>query len=170
MNWNSERMSCDEARAAIADSVIVGSAGSEAALDAHIAACGECRGYREECRRLWSVLGTWMVVFALGYMTLALSRWLWLGCLIVVVAHLGGGGNWILSTYGLQRIVPDYVRGRVFSVDYMVSTVIIASSQVLAGSLADRVDPRWVSFGLGSLVLLYAVGWLSLTRSFRREA
>ena len=119
-------------------------------------------------RYLWSVLGTWMVVFALGYMALALSHWLWLGMLIVVVAHLGGGGNWILSTYGLQRIVPDYVRGRVFSVDYMISTVVIASSQVVAGSLADRVDPRWVSFGLGSAVLLYAVGWLVATRSFRR--
>jgi MFS family permease len=119
-------------------------------------------------RYLWSVLGTWMVVFALGYMLLPLSRWLWLGMLIVVVAHLGGGGNWILSTYGLQRIVPDHVRGRVFSVDYMISTVVIASSQALAGTLADRVDPRWVSFGLGSLVLLYAVGWLVATRSFRR--
>ena len=58
MNWNSETMSCDQARAAIADSVIVGSAGSEAARDAPNAACGECRGYREECRRLWSALGT----------------------------------------------------------------------------------------------------------------
>lgn len=119
-------------------------------------------------RYLWSVLGTSMVLFSVGYMTLALSHWLWLGMLIVVVAHLGGGGNWILSTYGLQRIVPDHVRGRVFSVDYMLSTVVIAVSQVTAGSLADRVDPRWVSFGLGSLVLLYAVGWLVATRRFRR--
>jgi MFS family permease len=120
-------------------------------------------------RYLWSVLGTWMVVFALGYMALALSPWLWLGAAIVVVAHLGGGGNWILSTYGLQRIVPDDVRGRVFSVDYMISTIVIATSQATAGALADRVDPRYVSFGLGSLVLLYAVGWLFATRRFRRE-
>jgi predicted MFS family arabinose efflux permease len=119
-------------------------------------------------RYLWSVLGTWMVVFALGYMALPLSHWLWLGMLIVGVAHLGGGGNWILSTYGLQRIVPDHVRGRVFSVDYMISTVIVATSQATAGALADRVDPRWISFGLGSLVLLYAVGWIVATRSFRR--
>jgi MFS family permease len=121
-----------------------------------------------EDRYLWSVLGAAMLLFALGYMTLALSHWLWLGMLIVAVAHLGGGGNWILSTYGLQRIVPDYVRGRVFSVDYMISTVVVATSQVTAGALADRADPRWVSFGLGSLVLLYAVGWLVATRPFRR--
>ena len=58
MNWNSERMSCDEARAAIADSVIVGSADADAAVDAHVATCAACRAYREECRRLWSELGT----------------------------------------------------------------------------------------------------------------
>jgi len=121
-------------------------------------------------RYLWSVLGAWMVVFALGYMALALSPWLWLGAIVVAIAHLGGGGNWILSSYGLQTIVPDHVRGRVFSVDYMISTLVIASSQALAGSLADRVDPRRVSFGLGSLVLLYAVGWLFATRSFRRPS
>ena len=120
-------------------------------------------------RYLWSVLGAWMVVFAAGYMALAVAPWLWVGLAIVVVAHLGGGGNWILSTYGLQSIVPDYVRGRVFSVDYMLSTLVIASSQVVAGVLADRVDPRWVSFGLGSMVLLYAVGWLVATRRFRVE-
>lgn len=121
-------------------------------------------------RYLWSVLGAWMVVFGLGYMAFAVSTWLWLGAAIVVVAHLGGGGNWILSSYGLQTIVPDYVRGRVFSVDYMISTVVIALSQLTAGLLADRVDPRRVSFGLGSLVLLYAVGWLFATRRFRRVA
>ncbi|HEX8001243.1 MAG TPA: MFS transporter [Mycobacteriales bacterium] len=119
-------------------------------------------------RYLWSVLGTSMLLFGLGYMALAFSRWLWLGAAIVAVAHLGGGGNWILSSYGLQTIVPDEVRGRVFSVDYMISTLVIASSQSLAGALADRVDPRRVSFGLGSLVLLYAVGWLFATRRFRR--
>lgn len=120
-------------------------------------------------RYLWSVLGACMLVFGAGYMAFALSPWLWLGALVVCVAHLGGGGNWILSSYGLQRIVPDHVRGRVFSVDYMISTLVIASSQALAGALADRVDPRRVSFGLGSLVLLYAVGWLFATRRFRRE-
>lgn len=126
------------------------------------------RVIRRNERYLWSVLGSWMVVFGLGYMALALSPWLWLGAVLVAVAHLGGGGNWILSSYGLQTIVPDHVRGRVFSVDYMISTIVIASSQALAGSLADRVDPRAVSFGLGSLVVLYAFGWMFATRRFRR--
>ena len=120
-------------------------------------------------RYLWGVLGTSMAVFATGYMVLAFSWALWVGAGIVAVAHLGGGGNWILSSYGLQAIVPDEVRGRVFSVDYMFSTVVIAGSQVTAGTLADRVDPRIVSFGLGSFVLLYALCWIIATRQFRRQ-
>ena len=119
-------------------------------------------------RYLWGVLGAWMAVFAFGYMALAVTPWAWLGACVVAVAHLGGGGNWILSSYGLQTMTPDWVRGRVFSVDHMLSTVVIALSQVVAGVLADRVDPRWVSFGLGTLVLLYAVGWTTATARFRR--
>jgi hypothetical protein len=56
VNWNSERMTCDDVRAAIADSVIAGSALS-AAIETHVAGCDACRTYREECRRLWSDLG-----------------------------------------------------------------------------------------------------------------
>ena len=119
-------------------------------------------------RYLWSVLGVWMVVFGLGYVAFAVTPWVWLGAFVVAFAHMGGGGNWILSTYGLQRIVPDELRGRVFSVDYMLSTLVIALSQVSAGVLADRVDPRLVSAGLGTLVVLYAVGWLVATSRFRR--
>ena len=119
-------------------------------------------------RYLWSVLGAWMVLFGAGYVLFSFAPWMWLGAAIVVVAHIGGGGNWILSTYGMQRIVPDRVRGRVFSVDYMFSTLLIALSQLTAGLLADRVDPRKVSFGMGSLVGLYAVGWLVSTSRFRR--
>ena len=58
MNWNSESMSCDAARAAIADSVIVGKAESDPIVDAHVATCDACREYRDECRRLWSELGS----------------------------------------------------------------------------------------------------------------
>jgi hypothetical protein len=57
VNWNSERMSCDDVRAAIADSVIVGSPDRETDVGAHVATCDACRAYRDDCRRLWSELG-----------------------------------------------------------------------------------------------------------------
>ena len=39
------------------------------------------------------------------------------------VAHLGGGAQWTLSSYGLQRIVPDRIRGRIFAFDAALITL-----------------------------------------------
>jgi hypothetical protein len=57
VNWNSEKVTCDDVRAAIGDSVIIGVAESEPAVEAHVATCDACRAYRDDCRRLWSELG-----------------------------------------------------------------------------------------------------------------
>jgi hypothetical protein len=56
VNWNSETMSCDDVRAAIADRVFEGTALS-AAIEAHIAGCEACRAYRDETKQLWADLG-----------------------------------------------------------------------------------------------------------------
>ena len=37
---------------------------------------------------------------------------------VIVFAHLGGGGQWMISSYGLQREVPDSLRGRMFAADF----------------------------------------------------
>src|SRR4051812_16346680 len=42
---------------------------------------------------------------------------------VVMLAHLGGGAQWSLSTYGLQRETPDQFRGRVLSLDYGLATL-----------------------------------------------
>ena len=47
------------------------------------------------------------------------GRWLprcWVAAVAIFVAHLGGGSQWMLSTYGLQLLVPDHIRGRIFAV------------------------------------------------------
>jgi hypothetical protein len=51
-------MSCDDVRASIADNIIVGASEHEPAVEAHVATCDACRAYRDDCRRLWSELGT----------------------------------------------------------------------------------------------------------------
>ena len=80
------------------------------------------------------------------------------GAVCVACAHLGGGAEWTLSSYGLQRSVRDEVRGRVLAIDYAMATAAIATSELFAGWLAGQggqlladllyglVDPR-VSVG-----------------------
>ena len=115
--------------------------------------------------RMHAVLAGSMAVFGLGYLALGVTTWLWLVLLLLVVAHAGGGANWVLSTYGLQAAVPDVLRGRVFSADYTLATLIIAGSQVVFGLLSDHVPARELLAGAGGVVLLYAgLWWLAARR------
>jgi MFS family permease len=68
----------------------------------------------------------------------------------------------------LQRIVPDRIRGRIFSFDGALITATFAVSSVTTGYLADRFGPRPVTTGLGLLGLAYAGVWTWLTTDVRR--
>ena len=59
----------------------------------------------------------------------------------VLCAHLGGGSQWSLSTYGLQRLTEDHIRGRIFSFDFAFITLTIAISSIAAGWAADAFGP-----------------------------
>ena len=115
-----------------------------------------------------AVLAGSMAVFGVGYLALAVTPWFGAVLLLLVVAHAGGGANWILSTYGLQASVPDALRGRVFSADYMLATLVIAASQVVFGLLSDAVPAQDLLAAAGGVVLLYSGGWWLATRSLRR--
>ena len=115
-------------------------------------------------RRLYGLLAASMAVFGLGYLALGVTSAFWLVLVLLVVAHAGGGANWIVSTYGLQSTVPDVLRGRVFSADYTLATLVIAGSQVVFGLLSDHVPARDLRAAAGGVVLLYAGGWYLATR------
>lgn len=92
--------------------------------------------------RLFVGVAIALAVFLLGYVLLPLAPVLWAGAVCVFIAHLGGGAQWTLSTYGLQRVVPDRIRGRVFSIDFALVTLTMALSTIVAGLLADMLGPR----------------------------
>jgi hypothetical protein len=60
--------------------------------------------------------------------------------------------------------VPDALRGRVFSADYTLATLVIACSQVVFGLLSDVVAARELLAGAGAVVLLYAGSWWLVSR------
>jgi MFS family permease len=114
--------------------------------------------------RLLAVLACSMAMFGVAYLLLGLTGQFWLVLVLLVLGHAGGGANWILSTYGLQRVVPDALRGRVFSADYMLATLVIAFSQVVFGLLSDVVPARELLAWAGAVVLLYAGAWWLVSR------
>ncbi len=117
-----------------------------------------------DASRLPALLACSMAVFGLGYLALAVTSWFGVALLLLVVAHAGGGANWILSSYGLQATVPDVLRGRVFSADATLATLVIAGSQVAFGVLSEAVAARTLLAGGGAVVLVYAASWWAAAR------
>jgi MFS family permease len=120
-------------------------------------------------RRLFSAIGIALAVFGGSYMVFGLSPSLLVAAPIILVAHLGGGSQWTLSTYGLQVLTPDRIRGRIFAFDYALVTLSLGVSSFLAGWLADTVGPRPAVIGLGGVALAWGATWWVLTRDIRRR-
>ncbi|MGI5212248.1 MFS transporter [Plantactinospora sp. CA-290183] len=118
---------------------------------------------------LFTGLALSMSAYGLAYVGVSVAPWFWLVLVLVFVAHLGGGSNWVLSNYALQGEVPDRLRGRVFATDMMLATLAISVSQLAVAGVVDLVDERVVLVGCGLTTVVYAVGWWAATRRLDRS-
>ena len=102
-------------------------------------------------------------VFGIGYCALALSPSLVPGMIAAAVAHLGGGAVWLISTYGIQHEVPDFVRGRFFAVDFGLVTLTMGISSIVAGLFADWFGVVIATIAVSSMSIVFALVWGSVT-------
>jgi MFS family permease len=123
----------------------------------------------DDMRTLFWAISAALATYGIFYAFVPWMPNIWLAGLMVAGAHLGGGSQWTLSSYGLQRIVPDSIRGRVFAFDFGLVTASIAIAAALAGLAADYWNVRYVMDGFAALGLAYAVLWTFLTRNVRRS-
>ncbi|NES28806.1 MFS transporter [Micromonospora terminaliae] len=116
--------------------------------------------------RAWLLTGLAlsMSLYGLAYVGVSVVAWFPLVLVLVFLAHLGGGSNWVLSNYALQGEVPDRLRGRVFATDMMLATLAISVSQLVVALVVDAVDERVVLAGCGLVTVVYAAGWRLATR------
>lgn len=110
-------------------------------------------------RRLMTGLAVSMATYGVAYLLVGATPWFWLVLVLVVIAHIAGGGNWVLSNYALQTEIPDELRGRVFAADVMIAMVAVSLSQAVAGYFTDLVGPQLVISVCGGITLLYALVW-----------
>src|SRR5205807_8364142 len=82
------------------------------------------------------------LVYGAGYLVVGTAPVLGVAAAGALLAHLGGGAQWTLSTYGLQAAVPDYIRGRVFAADFALVTVTMSLSLMASGALAEVTGSR----------------------------
>lgn len=119
-------------------------------------------------RRLFPAIGLSLAVFGLGYVAMGQAPSLSIAAVMICVAHLGGGSQWMLSTYGLQVLVPDHIRGRIFGFDYMLITLSLSVSALIASAVADQIGAPDTVTILGGVALVWALVWFVLSRGVRR--
>jgi MFS family permease len=119
-------------------------------------------------RALFRAISIALVVFGCGYALLGVMPTLWLAAIAVGIGHLGGGAQWTLSSYGLQRVVPDRIRGRIFSFDFAMITLTFTISALVTGWAAERYGARPTVVVLGGVAVLWAAVWTWLTGDVRR--
>jgi len=127
------------------------------------------RGVLAHPRRLLTSLALSMMTYGVCYLFVGLTPWFGMVLVLVVIAHLAGGGNWVLSNFALQTEVPDSLRGRVFAADMMIAMVAVSLSQAAAGALTDRFGPQVVISVCGAVTLMYGILWRLATVRLLRQ-
>lgn len=120
----------------------------------------------ESTTRLFLAIGGAMALYGVSYLVFPSMPAIWLAAAMVLIAHLGGGSQWVMSTYGLQQIVPDHVRGRIFAFDFGIVTLTMSASFLTAGWLAESLGPKPVMVALATFEIVYAAIWTLATRRF----
>ncbi len=111
-----------------------------------------------------------IVTLTVAYALFPFSPSIAVAGVLVFFAHLGGGAQWMLSTYGLQRHTPDAIRGRVFSFDFGLVTLTIAVSTLLAGVLSELFAPQTAVWVMVILLAVAGGAWIWFSAPARRRA
>ena len=98
---------------------------------------------------------------AFGYGALSYAPNLPVAALILMLGHMGSSNVWVMSTALLQISVPTNLRGRVFSLDMGLHTLVSSISNFLLGKGRDDwgLYPRMMAGTLGIMLLLPAILW-----------
>jgi len=111
--------------------------------------------------------------FTIGvfYAALAGTPTLASAALCVLCAHVGGSILWVFSTVLLQMEVPDRFRGRVFSAELAMVTLVTSVSSYATAFELDHLgrSPRLLAFALGLMFCVPGTLWLWISE-FRWKA
>ncbi len=117
--------------------------------------------------RVLRVCGIASLVFSGSYLLGAWMPALALTAVFVTIAHLGGGAQWTLSTYGLQIRSPDAVRGRILAGDFALVTLTLSVTSALAGVVSEAFGVRQAISAFAIAAALASLVYVSATRNLR---
>ena len=125
-------------------------------------------------RRLFPNENNWVMVMggaisATGvmYMVVGVTSSIWVMIIFVLLAHTASGANWVKSTVLLQKRTVDTFRGRIFSTEWLLFTIMNSISVILAAVILEFqiVDVKILMIIYGGLMGLAGSIWsLSITK------
>jgi MFS family permease len=114
-------------------------------------------------KRWVSVIGVCIAFTGVGYMLVGLLPWSWFILFPVMLAHIAGGSNWVLSTVLLQKRSADKFRGRVFANEWLFVMTTEAVSILVASLVLEMglLSLRNTVLGFGVISTISGLIWLS---------
>ncbi len=127
-------------------------------------------GATKEVAGILRTCGLSCLVYGTMYFFVGHAPYLWLAFLLTSLAHLGGGTQWTLSTYGLNANTPDEYRGRIGSADFALVSLSMSISFV-AAALLDRTFGTTTAFTvLACVSVAWGLLYLRATTSIRASS
>jgi len=119
--------------------------------------------------KLLNTIGLTIMVWGLFYFFIPFSVSLYLTIFLLVLAHSGGGSQWAFSTYGLQILTPDRLRGRISGIDYSFNFLMNTVSTLMIGYLASIYGVLFVYRLFPILGFIFGLTWYLSTRKFWKD-
>ncbi|MEQ1873090.1 MAG: MFS transporter [Ilumatobacteraceae bacterium] len=120
---------------------------------------------RGDLSKVLRVCGLSGIAFSVCYLAAAWSPVIFVAAAFIAIAHLGGGAQWTLSTYGLQLRTPDYIRGRVMAGDFAIVTLTLSITAMAAGLLSEAAGVRLTITVFAGAAAIAGCAYLWLTRN-----
>ena len=124
---------------------------------------------RGQLGKVLLICGFASLAFSGFYLVGAWMPTLWLTAIFVMLAHLGGGAQWTLSSYGLQLRSPDHIRGRILAGDFALVTFMLSLTSALAGLVSELYGVRQAISGFACAAAIASVIYIRATKRLRTQ-
>ena len=124
---------------------------------------------RGDLSNVMFLCGAGAIAFGGIYIAAAWVPWFALALVLIVLAHLGSGSQWVASTYGLQIRTPDHVRGRVIAGDFALVTLMLGATSAIAGAVSNHIGVRATISIFAGIALVCAIGYSAFIQPIRKS-
>lgn len=124
---------------------------------------------RGDLSNILFLCGAGTVVFGPLYIGAAWIPWFIPALILITMASIGSGSQWVASTYGLQIRTPDHIRGRVIAGDFALVTLILGATSALAGVVANHLGVQWTITAFAGVSLFCALTYSAIIYPIRKE-